>query len=196
MQAVSPAIHHGRFVPHLRPFARLHLYRLLHPRPPYRAVRPRVPRPFLRIPRGLAIRLGPDLIALRRERIVGRVLNGRIERDRFTPSAPADSCPANRTYDCAGQPTSQSNHCAAVEARLARAERDLAVAERRWRGVESGWGASSAPGARAMFDEPVAYAYRWVPPEPSGGCPPAVVSVPGVVRAHIDPTGRLVDVLM
>jgi len=196
MHTVSPSFHHGLFRPHLRPLARLHLYRLLHPRPPYGAVRPRVPRPFLRIPRRLAIRLGPDLIALRRERIVGRVLNDRIERDCFTPGAPLETREVNRTYDCGGRPSSKSNHCADIEAQLARTERDLTAAEQRVRDVESRVVGVRAPRKRPAFDESVAYAYRWVPPEPSGSCPPAVVTVAGVVRAHIDPTGRLLDVLM
>lgn len=190
MRVDSPAVHH---LFRLGPIRRVWRRALPPPPPPYRAVRPRPIRLLLRLPRNVAIRIGPDLLALRRERIVGRVLLDRSARDCFTPTT---DNPRPRVYDIHASCDAPPAGCIRLERLLAQTQRDLEVAEARLekcRGrVESPAGSTAGP----AWQEPVGYAYHWQPPAASQSGGVQVVHVPGVVRAYVSPAGRLVDVLM
>ncbi len=191
MRVDAPSVHHLLRGGPIRRLGR----RLLPPPPPppFRAVRPRPIRLLLRLPRDVAIRIGPDLLALRRERIVGRALLDRRARDCFTPTTDS-SLP--RGYDAHGSSAARPVNCIRLERLLAQTQRNLDVAEARLEkclnGVESQVGSASGP----RWQETVGYAYEWQPPAVNQPAGVQVVHVPGVVRAYVSPAGRLIDVLM
>jgi len=164
-----------------------------HPR--LRVCRPGCLRP--RIPRRLAIRIGPEVIDLHRERRIGRILNRVDAPDRYTPSReipPASLEPDRRD-------TFESSNLAIARARLEQSiaplERELNRVEVRLNSAKVELGGILGSIAKHRFDEPVAYAYRWNPDLiRAGSPPPSVVHVPGVVFTYVSPMGRLVDVSM
>ncbi len=166
---------------------------LLHS-PRLRVCQPGCLRPS--ISRRLAIRIGPDLIDLLRERQIGRILNRVGASDRYTPYPEVPPAPLERDR-C---DTFESSDLASVRARLeqsmAQLERELNRVEARLNSARVELGGILGSIAKHRVDEPVAYAYRWNPDLIRAGSPPSVVYVPGIVRTYVSPLGRLVDVSM
>lgn len=164
-----------------------------HPR--LRVCRPWCLRP--RISPRVAIRLGPDVIELHRERRIGRVLNRVDAGDRFAPHRDAPPVPLEPNRGDTFEENGRESTRAKIEQSIARLERELNRVEGRLSRAKLELGGVLGSIARHRFDEPVAYAYRWNPDlSRAGSPPPTVVHVPGIVRSHVSPLGRLVDVSM
>jgi len=164
-----------------------------HPR--LRVYRPWILRP--RVSRQLAIRLGPDVIDLYRERRIGRIVDRVAAAERLSSHDNVTPAPLDPDRRDIVETDDLMNTRARLEQSIAQLERELNHVEARLRWAKLELTGVFASIARHRFDEPVAYAYRWNPDLARAGSPaPTVVYVPGIVRAHVSPIGRLVDVTM
>ncbi len=147
--------------------------------------------------RYVAIRVGPELIDTLRARRLARIADRRDEGDRFTPAC-REVADGPRPCDATCRvPRVSPAEAIRAEQAAARAERNLARAEialARARVDASHLAAEEVDTGR---DTGVTYGLTWSPGVTSPGHPPVhVVHVPGVVRAYVAPTGRLVDVML
>lgn len=147
--------------------------------------------------RHVAIRVGPDVIETLRARRLARVADRRDEGDRFTPSCWQTQDGA-RLYDALCR-TPRVSRAEAIRTDQAagRAERDLARAEIALARARLEASLIETERVHPGREAPASYGLAWTPGGRSVVCPPVqVVHVPGVVRAYVAATGRLVDVLL
>ena len=147
--------------------------------------------------RRLAIRLGPDLIETLRARRLARIAEGRDDCDRFTPATQAINRCAQPYRPPGVTPQVSRTEETLREQAAARAEHDLAIARNRLAKARIDLAGTESAALLIDHDVAVSYGIRWMPEsgrEP--GAPTEVIHVPGVVRAYVAPTGRLIDVLM
>lgn len=147
--------------------------------------------------RRVAIRVGPDVIETLRARRLARVADRRDEGDRFTPSC-REVPNGPRPYDPFCRPPRVSRaEAVRTEQAAGRAERDLARAEIALARARLEASLIETERVGPGREAPASYGLAWTPGGRSVVCPPVeVVHVPGVVRAYVAATGRLVDVLL
>lgn len=173
------------------------------PTPPPRPPLVRLCRRLLRLPppvvRRLAIRLAPEILRTRQARIIGRIAAGRDDCDQFTPSRATSSRETQQSCTRTIYPQYTRSEAMLLDRAAEAAKRDLAMARSRLAATRADLAAlePALAAARGANFEPVSYAIEKMPEaRASGGTPPHVVYVPGVVRAYVSPAGRLIDVLM